>query len=75
MMAAALSLQAQAERRVHARILGIARALGSPNPPRLHMRQPPAERVRFILILKMLGPLLAWPGEQLGRHDRSAKRR
>ena len=30
------------------------------------MRQPPAERVRFILILKMLGPLLAWQSERLG---------
>jgi hypothetical protein len=29
------------------------------------MRQPPAERVRFILILKMLGPLLAWSGAWL----------
>ena len=36
------------------------------NPTFGKVRQPPAERVRFILILKMLGPLLAWPGERLG---------
>jgi hypothetical protein len=36
-----------------------------PNPPRLHMRQPPAERVRFILILKLLGLLHAWLSEWL----------
>jgi len=29
------------------------------------MRQPPAERVRFILILKMLWLLLAFAGERL----------
>jgi hypothetical protein len=34
------------------------------------MRQPPAERIRFILILKMLGPLLAFAGERLGRRVR-----
>jgi hypothetical protein len=28
------------------------------------MRQPAAERVRFILVLKMLGPLLAFAGER-----------
>ncbi len=38
---------------------------GSTNPPSLHMRQPPAERVRFILILKLLGLLHAWLGEWL----------
>ena len=49
-----------------------------PNPPRLHMRQPPAEPIlsfslcppdraaRLILILKMLGPLLDRLGERLG---------
>ena len=31
----------------------------SANAPSLHVRQPPAERVRIILILNMLGPLLA----------------
>jgi hypothetical protein len=34
------------------------------------MRQPPAERIRFILILKMLGPLLGFAGERLGRRVR-----
>jgi Na+/citrate or Na+/malate symporter len=29
------------------------------------MRQPPAERVRFFLVLKMLGLLLARTGERL----------
>ena len=38
---------------------------GSTEPASLHMRQPPAERVRFILILKLLGLLHSWLGEWL----------
>ena len=35
------------------------------NPTFGKVRQPPAERVRFILILKMLGPLIACSGAWL----------